>query len=436
MKTRKKQEIEKTFPKTFLWGTATSATQIDGGDTASDWFEFCQKATAIKDKSSCFTACNHWNLFEKDFSLMKSYNLNAYRLGVDWSRFQPENGSFNNAAMDHFRGMLNSLRKKKIRPLLTLNHFAHPIWWAKKGGWTREENIEDFIKFIDFIVENTGDLVSEYITFNEPNVYWLLAYMGGIWPPANSGISGYINGMKVLRNMVIAHCRIYDRIKTIHSQKSFSNPVISIAQHIRVMDPKNPGNLLDVDRAQNADFRFNWMFPDAIQAGCLIKPLGNGEKIHDGQAWDFCGLNYYSRNMIEFDLFSPQSLFIKETTKTDSLKNDLGWEIYPEGLTRTILSAHKRYGLPIRITENGIAAVNDSQRQQYLVDHLGAVHTAKQQGAQVDGYYHWSFMDNFEWAEGYTAKFGLIEVDFETMARKPRESAKLYKKIIKSRRLP
>ncbi len=420
------------FPRDFLWGSATAATQVDGGDDASDWFNYCKKPGRIKDNSSCISACDHWNHYEEDFRIMQKMKLNAYRLGADWSRFQKTPGKFDTKALDHFRGMLDSLRRKKIRPLLTLNHFTLPQWWAARGGWTRESNLEDFYKYIDFIVEGTGDLVDEYITINEPNVYCLLSYMMGIWPPGESGFGGYLDGMRAQRNMVIAHCHTYDRIREIHARKKFKSPRISIAQHIRIMDPLNSGSLLDVDRANAADFRFNRLFTDAVHEGKLIRPLGNGETIHDGNAWDFFGINYYSRNMISFNLFTPHLLFIKESTNEDGPVNQLGWEIYPEGLTRAVMSAYDRYRLPVRITENGIATSDDLHRSAYIEDHLRALHRAMELGVPVEGYYHWSFMDNFEWAEGYTAPFGLVDVNFNNQKRKPRDSMLLYSRIAKT----
>lgn len=422
------------FPAEFLWGAATSATQIDGGDRASDWFAHCEKKGKILDGSSSVTACDHWNRYESDYSLMQELGLNAYRFGVDWSRFQPEaDAPFDLAALEHVRGMLASLRRKQIAPLLTLFHFALPQWWAARGGFAKEENLPDFLRFCEFIVNGLGDLVSDYITINEPNVYALLSYVDGKWPPAKSGVTGYIQSMRVQRNLLIAHFKLYDLIRETHARRGYKSPRISIAKHLRVMDPQNPDSRLDQDRTLSAARRFNWLFCDCVQSGRLLGPLGRDEKLHDGPAWDFIGVNYYTRDLVGFSLKALGRLCIDVKTRPDSVKNDLGWEIYPEGLLRILTEVHERYHQPIRITENGLADAKDERRGAFIREHLHAVARALAAGVRVDGYYHWSLLDNFEWSEGYTAAFGLIAVDFATQARTVRPSAREYAAIIRRR---
>lgn len=422
------------FPAEFLWGAATSATQIDGGDRASDWFAHCEKKGKILDGSSSVTACDHWNRYESDYSLMQELGLNAYRFGVDWSRFQPEaDAPFDLVALEHVRGMLASLRRKQIAPLLTLFHFALPQWWAARGGFEKEENLPDFLRFCEFIVNGLGDLVSDYITINEPNVYALLSYVDGKWPPAKSGVTGYIQSMRVQRNLLIAHFKLYAMIRETHARRGYKSPRISIAKHLRVMDPQNPDSRLDQDRTLSAARRFNWLFCDCVQSGRLLGPLGRDEKLHDGAAWDFIGVNYYTRDLVGFSLKALGRLCIDVRTKSDAAKNDLGWEIYPEGLLRLLTEVHERYHQPIRITENGLADAQDARRSEFIREHLRAVARALAAGVRVDGYYHWSLLDNFEWSEGYTAAFGLIAVDFKTQARTLRPSAREYAAIIRRR---
>ncbi len=425
---------DRIIPAGFLWGAATSATQIGGGDTASDWFDFCTREGRIADGSSPAVACDHWNRFEEDFRTMRDLGFNAYRLGADWSRFEPEPGQWNFAALDHFREMIGSLNKKRIRPLLTLNHFTLPRWWLARGGWTKEENLRDFYKYVEFLVAGCGDLVNEYITINEPNVYALLSYLEGIWPPGGRGLLNVVRFQQVQRNMLLAHFGAYDLIRKLHASKNFAAPLISVAQHYQLMDPLRPGNRLDEDRTASANLRFNEVWTDGVASGTLPRPLGKGEKVHDGQAWDFYGLNYYSRRLVSFAPFAPQQLFIRSEIKKDAPLNDLGWEIYPEGFTRVLMHLHQKYGLPIRVTENGIAADNDEDRAAFLTSHIEAMKTAMRRGVPVDGYYHWSLLDNFEWAEGYTARFGLVGVDFETQQRTVRPSASLYASMIRASR--
>ncbi len=420
----------KVFPKSFLWGTATSATQVDGGDVHSDWAHFSQKSGNIADGKDCLTTCDHWNRFEDDFKLMKSMGLNAYRLGVDWSRMEPRPGENDHAALNHFRSMLESLNKKGIRPLLTLNHFALPQWWLERGGWVQEKNLQAFLDFASYIVENTGDLVSEYTTINEPNVYSMFSYMEGIWPPGSSGISGYFKAMKVLRNMALAQGKLYDMIHETHARKGFARPTVGMAKHVRIFDPARPDNRMDRDRAAEAEYRFNLMWTDSIHDGRLQGSLGKNEKFHDGPCWDFVGLNYYTRDKIRFSPAQFARLFIGQDPVGDAPTNDLGWEIYPEGLYRVIHEFYERYRLPVRITENGIADAQDSKREHFLISHVQQIARCLEEGIPVEGYYHWSFLDNFEWAEGYTARFGLVDVDFQSQARTIRKSGSAYKKMI------
>ncbi len=421
------------FPREFLWGSATAAQQVDGGDEASDWAEFARVPGKIKDGSSPLTACDHWNRYESDFQLMAKLKHNAYRLGVDWSRFQPRpDAPFSRENLDHFRKMLGSLKKKKIRPLLTLNHFAVPAWWLSRGGWEKEENIQDFLKFVEFIVSGVGDLVQEYITFNEPNVYQLQSYLLGEWPPGESGIMGFLKSLKVQRNMIIAHFKMVDMIREIHGRKWKKPAQIGVAMHNRVMDPADPESGLDRDRALEADRRFNWIWADCVHSGRLQSPLGNGEKLGPEKAWDFYGVNYYSRNFMKFDWTKPHMLFIGEIQKENLPRNELGWEIYPEGMTRILLEIHQRYGLPIRVTENGIPTSDEALRTRFLEDHVRAMADAMSRGVDVRGYYHWSFMDNFEWAEGYVPRFGLLRVDYGAQKRTIGPAAKAYTRIISS----
>lgn len=378
------------------------------------------------------TACDHWNRFESDFALLQKMGVNSYRLGLDWSRFEPAPGQRDHAALDHFRRMIESLQKKKIRPLLTLSHFAVPQWWLERGGWTKENNSLDFLRFVEWVVPALGDLVSDYITFNEPNVYALFAYMEGRWPPGHSGLRGYFESQVCLRNQLLTHFKVYDYLHELHTRKGWTRPNVSVAKHVRVFEPINPESTFDRDRNAEAQRRFNHVFLDGIQSGRLPKPLGSNEKIHDGGAWEFLGINYYSRTLIGFDLFAPQTLFIKALPngKPGAPQNDLGWEIYPEGLTQILKNLYHRYRVPIRITENGIASVDDTKRVDFLQSHLRATQEAIESGVPVQGYYHWSFMDNFEWAEGYAPRFGLVEVDYTNQKRTLKPSARYYGRII------
>jgi len=423
------------FPRDFLFGAATAATQIDGGDRASDWYEFSSEPGNIRDGSSSLIACDHWNRYPADHKIIQQLGLNAYRMGVDWSRFEPAPGEWDRQALDHLRGMLDSLRRKKIKTLLTIHHFALPAWWLARGGFTRSENLPAFLRFVEVILEYVADLVDEYITINEPNVYGYMSYVLGHWPPGESGLRGLRLSRAAGRNMILAHVGMVERIRKIHGRKGKGKLRIGLAMHLLAFEPYRPDNAMDVDRTRRAEFLFNQAFSDCIHSGRLLAPYGRGEKIYDGSLQDFFGINYYSRRIIAFDLFSPGRFFIREMEPGNVERSDLQWEIYPEGLYRVIHDSYARYGLPVRITENGIADARDDRRSSFLRSHLAAVLRAMEEGIPVEGYYHWSLMDNFEWAEGLSPRFGLVAVDYATQRRSVRPSALDYRKIIASGRL-
>ncbi len=426
------------FPRDFLWGAATSATQVDGGDKHSDWYQFSLRPGAIADGDTPDVACDHWHRYRGDYQFLRKIGLNAYRFGVDWSRFQPDPDTpFRKDATDHLRKMLYELQLLGVRPLLTLFHFALPQWWAARGGFSREENLPDFVRFAEHIIEHCGDLVSDYITINEPNVYALISYVDGRWPPGRRGIGGYLESLRVLRNLASAHFQIYDRIHNIHSRRHWSKPRVSIAKHLRYMVPANPNSALDRDRCDSAADRFNWNFLDILDSGELRPPLGRSRRIHDGGAMDFIGLNYYTRDRIAFALSAFGKLFIQVHPVVAERKTDLGWEIYPEGMYQLLLQLRDRYpGRPLWITENGLADAADTQRARFIDEHLAQLARAMREGAPVEAYFHWSLLDNFEWADGYAPRFGLVAVDYSTQKRSLRPSAEALRQIIRSGRAP
>ncbi|MBX7056670.1 MAG: family 1 glycosylhydrolase [Leptospirales bacterium] len=435
---RRDADAGRNFPSSFLWGAATAATQIDGGDLSSDWYAFSRIPGRIAGGQGPETACDHWNRYAEDYQYLRRIGLNAYRFGVDWSRFQPTaDAPLDRRALDHLRKMLYELQLVGARPLLTLFHFTLPQWWAERGGFVREENLPDFWRFAEWIVEHVGDLVSDYTTINEPNVYALLSYVDGRWPPGRSGPVGYLESLRVQRNLVRTHFHLYDRIREIHARKGFAAPRISIAKHLRYMAPADPESALDRDRCQSAAYRFNWSFMDCLESGELRRPLGRGEKLHDGAAWDFIGINYYSRDRIAFSWKALGRFGIAIQPVQSAQKTDLGWEIYPEGLYQLLLEVRDRYpDRPIWITENGIADATDQMRADFIRQHLAQTARAMREGARVEAYFHWSLMDNFEWAEGYEPRFGLVAIDYATLKRSLRPSATALSQIIRSGRSP
>lgn len=365
----------KKFPKRFLWGSATSAYQVEGGNLNSDWeVLFSPKAG---------TACNHYRRFEEDFDLARSLNQNAHRLSIEWARIEPEKGRFDDREVAHYRQVLQALRKRGIRPLVTLHHFTNPLWFFKRGGWENRSAVSYFASYVRFVATQLGDLCDFWVTINEPTVYASEGYLFGRWLP---GKRDPLSSATVLKNLLKAHRAAYGIIHEIQ-------PKAAVGISYNVPYFRVPG--------LSATFS---AFDRKVMAWA-------GKQ-------DFLGINYYRAVGRVGDL--P--------------KSDLGWAIYPQGLAE-IIARLKEFNLPIYITENGIADADDDQRADYIADHLAAVWRAIQAGADIRGYFYWSLLDNFEWAKGFYPRFGLAEVDYETLERTIRPSAQVYARIAKANSL-
>lgn len=410
----------KTFklPEEFLLGCATAATQIEGGDRNNNWYEWCERGN-IKDGTSCFRADDHWNRYIEDIGLMAGLHMKVYRMGLEWSRIEPENGVFDPAAIRHYRDEITLLLENGIKPLVTLHHFVHPMWFCREGEFETERSVKYFERYTRFVVENLGDLVCEYITINEPNVYATNGYYFGSWPP---GKMRFKLAMKVQKNMALCHIASYKAIHEIRNEKNFSGKtMVGVANHLRVFDPvsRNP---LDYLAARAMQYIFQDVVMRSMTGGFLLPPLGMGAPAGKGCFADFLGINYYSRSMVCFK-------GLRDEYKARTLKNELGWEIYPEGISRLCRKYYKKYRTPIWITENGTCDSKDTFRSEYIYTHLREISELCQQGIPVERYYHWTLVDNFEWAEGESARFGLVSVDFETQERKIRKSGEFFGEI-------
>lgn len=415
--------------KDFLMGTATAALQIEGGDRNNNWYRWCEQGK-IKDCSHCLRANDHWNRFQEDIALMKEMHNDTYRLGLEWSRIEPSPGQWDSKGLAHYRLELEELLKAGITPLVTLHHFSHPLWFEDMGGWANSKSVDYFVRFTRVVVENLGDLVQDWITINEPNVYAMGCYLTGEWPPGKKSIPGYL---RVLRNMVKAHILAYREIHAIRKQHNFpGKTMVGVANHIRVFDPEN--NKGARRASKRLDHLFHTMVVEGMVKGKISFPMGRGNyPLGRGFYMDFFGLNYYSRDIIAHKLSNLGMLFAELKTDPNLPKNDLGWDIYPEGLYRVCKDYYGKYKVPIYITENGICDTDDDRRPQYIYDHLEQVAKLREEGIPVERYYHWTLMDNFEWAEGESAPFGLIHCNFETQERTIRKSAEFYTEICKGK---
>lgn len=415
------------LPKDFLLGTATSSLQIEGGDKNNSWYRWAEKGN-IKDKTHCIVADDHFNRIEEDIELMKKINSQTYRMSIEWSRIEPEKGKFNWDAMDKYRFEVEKLVESGIRPLITLHHFSNPIWFEDLNGWLNPDADEYFERYTEFMAKNLGDIVSDWVTINEPNVYLMMGYINGVWPPGKKNIVSYFRGAK---RMIEAHLKSYRKIHEVRYRMDKRDTMVGVANHLRVFDPgrDKPYERWLVKRYKKL---FQDIFLTGMIEGKLIMPLGSGYPMGMGKFADFIGVNYYSRDMVNLSP-NPLMLFGKLGTLKEAENNDLGWEIYPEGLYRVCKKYYEKYELPIYITENGICDSKDEKRAMYIYSHLREVKRLIDDGVDVQRYYHWSLMDNFEWLEGLSARFGLYEVNYETLERKLRKSGEFYGEVCRDK---
>lgn len=399
----------------LLIGTASAATQIEGGDTNNNWYEWAQGPN-IADGSSPVRANDHWNRWREDNELMGDLGFPIARIGLEWSRIEPESGHFDHAAIHRYREELSDLRDRGIKPLVTLHHFSNPLWLERRGQWTNPLTIKAFLRYTRFVVRELSDLVTEWVTINEPNVYATQAHLFKEGPPGNVSLR---DTLKVMRNMAIAHLYAYNLIHSI-----IPDATVTIAHHLRSfapLDRKNPWHrfLTGVDA-----YMFQDQLTDAFGKG-EFGPLLGRSPVSQGRYVDVIGLNYYSRTAVSG---------LSDGVFPGVPMNDLGWEIYPQGLVECAADLHERLGVPVWITENGCADNGDDEnlesfRPLFLADHLSAILDTD---VPIERYYHWCFVDNWEWSEGEIPRFGIIYNDYETQRRIVKPSARMLSEIVKN----
>lgn len=392
--------MELKFPQGFLWGAATSAHQVEGGNV-NNWTEW-EKANAerlakgAKYKWQLWQqeqfpemfkpanyisgrACDHYNRFREDFDIAKTLGHNAHRFSIEWSRVEPEEGKFDEKAVEHYREVINALRERGMEPFVTLWHWTLPLWVRDIGGWENKKTIEYFVRYAAKIVEALGSEVKFWITLNEINVYTGHAYFKGLWSPGKRSLVKY---WRVSRNLSQAHAKIYKIIKerNLAAQVGVAHNVLFFSKFF----------------AGLKKYFYNCLFLNSIKG-------------HQ----DFIGINYY------------------KSDKKIKGQTDMGWPIDADGFY-CVLKDISRYKKPIYILENGVADTKDAKREGFIKDHIKAMKKAMDEGANVHGYFYWSLLDNFEWDKGFWPRFGLVEVDYKTLERKIRPSAWEYAKICKN----
>lgn len=420
------------IPDTLLLGSATAATQVEGGDTNNNWYAW-SLAGRVGNGESSLLGADHYNRFREDVELMSDLGHQCYRMSLEWSRIEPVRGQWSREAIEHYREEFQLLSDKGIAVLVTLHHFSCPQWFQEKGGWLAEDAVQCFLAFVEKSVAEFGDLVSQWCTINEPNVFANDSYMDGKYPPGSHGdMPAYF---KVSRNLILAHLKSYKLIHRMREQLAFpGQTMVGFAHHLAYFQSSRPGLLAWLGRSLISHL-FHEIYLKGFVEGVLLPPLGWGRPEGKGRFCDFLGINYYSRHIITPSL-NPGNLFGTIDFRpglSESEKTDLGWEIYPQGLAEVLTPVWKRYRLPIYITENGLADADDSRREAFIVAHLKVLVELIASGVDIRRYFHWSFLDNLEWNDGYGPRFGLVEVDYQTMERRVRPSARAYERICKNR---
>ncbi len=427
------QEPVIQFPPGFRWCVATSSHQIEGNNQNSDWWDWEQIPGKIRNGEKSGEACDHWNHLDEDVGHLKELHVHQYRFSVEWAKLEPQPGVWDMKAVQHYREELHLLRQAGIEPMITLHHFTFPRWVREKGGWEWEGIAAAFGRFTGFVFSEIGPEVRDWITVNEPMVHLAAGYLSGATPP---GQKRELKGMIApLRGLLRAHAVAYHELHRLADLTKATPVRVGMAHHLRIFDPNWAWSPLDIAFAYWLDQAFNWALSESLESGRLQISMPftlnvNEEVPELKNTQDFFGINYYSRDMVSFSISSPTGFELR--VNGNSEKNDMGWEIYPEGFYRILKAVAQHFpGKPILVTENGLADSTDHQREKFLRDHLEAMAQAIQEGVPVEGYCHWSLMDNFEWTDGFSPRFGLFEVNYLTQSRVLRPSGRFFSDVAK-----
>lgn len=435
------------FPAGFTWGVATSAYQIEGavdadGRGESIWDRFCRQPGNIANSSNGDIACDHYHRLSEDIGLIKDLGVQAYRFSIAWPRVQPDGkGAWNQQGLDFYSRMIDGLLQQGIAPHVTLYHWDLPQALQDQGGWAERDMTNRFVDYALKAAECFGDRIASIVTFNEPWVVATLGHEEGIFAP---GVKDRRVAMQVSHHLLLAHGMAVEALRSTGMQVPLGI-VVNQGPTLPASDSE-----ADLARAHLCDGLLVRWYMDALMKAeypqDVIDYLGDdAPAVHadDMQAIavqiDFLGINYYTRSIVS-SVGAVQNF-------DEDISTDMGWEIYPTGLTETLCRLNKEYDrLPaIYVTENGAAfvdeviedgangtRVHDTRRVEYLRSHIAAVSEAIIEGVDVRGYFVWSLFDNFEWASGYDKRFGIVYVDYESLRRIPKDSALWYRDFIRS----
>ena len=397
------------FPVGFYWGAATASYQVEGGIENCDWAKAAREGRV----PPCGRACDHYNRYEADFDLAKELGHNAHRFSIEWARIEPEEGQWNFEEVEHYRKVIKALKERGLKPYTTRWHFTLPQWFADKGGFENPNAPEFFARYAQFIAKELGGELEGLTTMNEPIVVAGLGWLKGNWPPfkmfslvglkeyTNSGdrnvarpqksLFAYFTYRKVVHNLARAHNLAYESIKAVQPHLE-----VSLVKHVVAFDAN--ANPINKTRAWIEDQFLNHTFLRKVHKRC-----------------DSFGLNFYH--------------YVKFGNRPHFDKSDMGWEMAPAGIYNALQVLWK-YKKPIFVSECGVADHDDSHRAWYIEEQIKGVERALKEGIDVRGHMYWSLMDNYEWALGFEKKFGLIEIDYDTLERKIGPSARVYKELI------
>jgi beta-glucosidase len=389
-----------TFPDGFLWGTATAAHQVEGGNWNNDWWAWeHDPASPCKEPSG--DAVDHWHRYPDDIALLAALGFDTYRFSVEWSRVEPEDGEFSKVALDHYRRMCATCREHGINPMVTYHHFTTPRWLAAQGGWDADVTTDRFLRFSERLTLAVGDLAHSVCTFNEPNVVALFGYYIGWFPP---GVRDVDARRRVNARFVDTHGRAIPVIKG----AGMGDKPVGLTLSMSEWHLAEPGGEQKLEQYRRG-----------MEDVYLEAATGD----------DFIGVQTYSRLRIGAEGMLPPEEGVETTL--------MGYEFWPEALEATIRRAWEvTDGTPVIVTENGIGTDDDTRRIAYLRRALEGVGRCLGDGLDVRGYIQWSLMDNFEWAEGYTPTFGIVAVDRETQERVPKPSARWLGAVARGNALP
>ncbi|HEX7088937.1 MAG TPA: GH1 family beta-glucosidase [Longimicrobiales bacterium] len=440
---------ETSFPNGFLWGAATSAYQVEGSPLAdgagpSIWHRFSHTPGRVHDGDTGDVACDHYRRWAEDVRLMRELGLTAYRFSIAWARVLPEGkGRINQKGLDFYRRLVDALRENDIEPFATLYHWDLPAALDERGGWLDRDIAGWFADYASIVYRALDGGVRLWATLNEP---WVVAdggYLHGVLAPGHASAD---------EAPVVAHNLLRAHAAAVEAYRAEGRHRVGLVVNLEPQYPASDREE-DVAAANRMDAYINRQYLDPVFLGRYPDEMADifGDARPDvppaeldaiRQPIDFLGINYYTRRVTRGDPSAPPPR-IAGVRQPGAAYTEMGWEVYPQGLLDTLRWVRERYGgVPIYITENGAAfadppvapegGVHDPERIAYLRDHLRVLHRAIREDVDVRGYFVWSLLDNFEWAYGYSKRFGIVHVDFETQRRTPKASARFYSDIIRS----